>query len=50
MIPSRKAMEWLICFYIEKLMLGCLLLKEIKEFNESCSLPKANRMSLTYVK
>ena len=42
MIPemntSRKAMEWLICFSIANLMLGLLLFRKFKEFNESCSL------------
>ena len=28
MNTSRKAMEWLICFSIANLMLGCLLLKK----------------------
>ena len=45
---SRKAMEWLICFSIVNLMLGCLLLKKIQKINESCLLPQAARMSLTY--
>ena len=31
-------------------MLGCLLFKKIKTFNESCSLSKATRMSSTYKK
>ena len=46
----RKAMEWLICFSIENLMLGYLLLKKSKKFNESYSLSKAARMSSTYLK
>ena len=50
MNTSRKAMEWLICFSIVNLMLGCLLFKEFKKFNESCSLSKAARMSSTYFK
>ena len=29
MNTSRKAMEWLICFSIVNLMLGCLLFKKI---------------------
>ena len=33
-------MEWLICFCIVNLMLGCLLFKKIKRFNKSCSLSK----------
>ena len=41
MNTSRKAMEWLICFSIVNLMLGCLLLKKFRKFNESCSLSKA---------
>ena len=35
MNTSRKAMEWLICFSIVNLMLGCLLFKKFKKFNES---------------
>ena len=50
MNTSRKAMEWLICFSIVNLMLGCLLFKKFKKFNESCSLSKAARMSSTYLK
>ena len=50
MNTSRKAMEWLICFSIVNLMLGCLLFKKFKKFNESCSLSKAARMSSTYPK
>ena len=50
MNTSRKAMEWLICFSIVNLMLGCLLFKTFKKFNESCSLSKAARMSSTYLK
>ena len=30
MNTSRKAMEWLICFSIVNLMLGCLLFKNLK--------------------
>ena len=41
MNTSRKAMEWLICFSIVNLELGCLLLKKFKKCNESCSLSKA---------
>ena len=37
MNTSRKAMEWLICFSIVNLMLGWLLFKKFKKFNESCS-------------
>ena len=50
MDTSRKAMEGLICFAIVNLMLGCLLFKKFKKFNESCSLSKAARMSSTYLK
>ena len=28
---SRKAMEWLICFSVKNLMLGCLLFKKVKK-------------------
>ena len=47
---SRKAIEWLICFSMMNLMLGCLLFKKMKKFNKSCSLSKAARMSSTYLK
>ena len=50
MNTSRKAIEWLICFSIVNLLLGCLLFKKIKKFNETCSLSKAARMSSTYLK
>ena len=50
MNTSRKAMEWLICFLIVNLMLGCLLFKKSKKFNKSCSLSKAARMSSTHLK
>ena len=50
MNTSRKAMEWLVCFSIVNLMLGCLLFKKFKKFNESSSLSKAARMSSTYLK
>ena len=46
---SRIAMEWLVCFSIINLILGCLLFKKFKKFNESCSLSKAARMSSTYL-
>ena len=49
MNTSRKAIEWLICFSIVNLMLGCLLFKKLEKFNESCSLSKAARMSPTYL-
>ena len=45
----RKATEWLISFSIVNLMLGCLLFKKIKKFNESFSLSKAARLSSTYL-
>ena len=45
MNTSRKAMKWLTCF-----MLGCLLFKKFKRFNESYSFSKAARMSSTYLK
>ena len=48
MSTSRKAIEWLIWFSITNLMLGCLLFKKLKKFNESCSLSKAARMSWTH--
>ena len=41
MNTSRKAMEWLICFSIVNIMLGCLLFKKFQKLNESCSLSKA---------
>ena len=47
MNTSRKAMEWLICFSIMNLMLGCLLFKKFKKFDEPSSLSKAARMSST---
>ena len=50
MNTSRKTMEWLICFSIVSLMLGCLLFKKSKKFNESDSLSKAAIMSSTYLK
>ena len=50
MNTSRKVMEWLICLSIVNLMLGRLLFKKFKKFNESCSLPKAARMPSTYLK
>ena len=31
-------------------MLGCLLFKKLKKFNESCSLSKAAKMSSKYLK
>ena len=47
MNTSRKAMEWLICFSIVNLTLGCLWFKKLKKIDESCSLSKAARMSST---
>ena len=49
MNTSRKAMEWLVCFSIVNLILGCLLFKKFKKSNESCSLSKPARMSSTYL-
>ena len=49
MNTSREAMEWLTCFSIVNLMLGCLLFKKFKKFNESCSFSKATRMLSTYL-
>ena len=46
----RKPMEWLICFPFVDLILGCLLFKKSKKFNESCSLSKAAKISSTYLK
>ena len=37
-------------FFTVNLILGCLLFKKFKRFNESCSSSKAARMSLAYVK
>ena len=45
----RKAMEWLICFSIINVMLGYLLFKKLKKFDEFCSLWKAVRMPSTYL-
>ena len=45
MNTSRKVMEWLVCFTIVNLMLGCLLSKKFKKCKESCSLRKATRVS-----
>ena len=47
MNTSRKMMEWLTCFSNVNLMLGCLLFKKFKKFNESCYFSKAARMSST---
>ena len=41
-------MEWVISFSIINLMLGCLLFKKSKKFQESSSLSNAARMSSTY--
>ena len=43
-------MEWVPCFSIINLMLGCFLFNEFKIFNESCSLSESARMSSTYLK
>ena len=50
MNTSRKAMEWLYCFSMVNLMLGCLSFKKFKKFNEPRSFLKAARMSSTYLK
>ena len=50
MNASRKAMEWLTCFSIVNVTLGCLLFKKFKKFNESCSFSKAAGMSPTYLR
>ena len=47
---QEKAMEWLICFSMVNLVLRRLLFKTFEKFNESCSISKAARMSLTYLK
>ena len=38
MNTSRKIKEWLICFSILNVMLGCLLFEKFKKCNESCFL------------
>ena len=50
MNTSRKAIEWLTCFSKGNLMLGCLLFKTFKKFNESCSFSKTARITSTYRK
>ena len=45
MNKSQKTMEWLTCFSVVNLTLGCLLFKKFKKFNESCSFSKAARIS-----
>ena len=50
MNASRKVMEWLICYSIVNLMLGCIIFKKSEKFNESYSLSKAARMLSTYLK
>ena len=41
----------ILFFYSEfNVYLGCLLFKNLKKFNESCSLSKAPRMPSTYLK
>ena len=47
---SREAIEWLTSFSIVNLMLGGLLFKHFKTFNESCSFSKAARMLPIYLK
>ena len=47
---SREAIEWLTSFSIVNLMLGGLLVKHFKTFNESCSFSKAARMLPIYLK
>ena len=42
-------MEWLTCFSDANLMLGSLLLKKFKKFNQSSSFSKTARMSSTYL-
>ena len=49
MNTSRKAMEWLICFSVVNVMVGCLVFKTFNKFNESCYLSKASRMPSTYL-
>ena len=44
MNTSRKMIKWLTCFSIVNLMLGCLLFKKFKKFNESYSFSKVARM------
>ena len=50
MNTSIKAMKWLICFSIVNLMSGCLLFQKSNKLIESCSLSKAARMTLRYLK
>ena len=50
MNTSKKAMECLAFFSSVNLILGCLLCKKFKKFNESCYFSKAARMSSTYRK
>ena len=47
---TSKTTEWLICFPMLNLMLECLVFKKLEKFYESSSLPKAARMSSTYLK
>ena len=46
----KKSDGVVICFSIVNLMLGCLLFKKFKKIKDSCSLPKAVKMSSTYLK
>ena len=50
MNTSRKTIEWLVCFSIVNLMLGCLLFKKFRKFSQSCFLSKATRISQIYLK
>ena len=45
MSTSRKAMDWLICFPIANLILGCLLFKKLKKFNQFKKLLISSNMS-----
>ena len=45
MRTSMKATEWLTCFSVEGLILGCYLFKNFEKFDEYCSLLKAAVMS-----
>ena len=50
MIVSGEALEWLTSFSIVNLMLGGILFKNFKTFNESCSFSKGARMLPIYLK
>ena len=45
MSTSRKAMDWLICFPIANLILGCLLFKKLKKINQFKKLLISSNMS-----